>query len=153
MADSVVFDVREKLHALGILVSVSQNYLDQQFREGMKREGRYCRWRFKRNFPRKITDLSTQSLKPIDLMSALTLVSSYYAEDDWLFPQHNFYVRLYFATPTKLAGYFKSYASDKRRTEIRFHSDDWIPISLEKPQIINHSKVWRYFLHEETKAR
>ncbi len=83
-------------------------------------------------------------------MSALTLVSSYYAEDDRMFTEHNFYVRLYFSVSTKLAGYFKLYASDRRRTEIRFHSDDWIPVLSEKSQIINHSRVWRYFLHEET---
>lgn len=149
LVDSVVYDGREHLHALGILVSVSQDHLNQQFRHGLRGEkGRFCCWSFKRNFPHKIIELSTQSLEPVDLISALALVSSYYAEDDWMFTEHNFYVRLYFSVSRKLTGYFKSYASDRRRTEIRFHSDDWIPIRSEKSKIINHSRVWRYFLHE-----
>jgi len=144
-----MFDKQMHLYALGILVFGSQDVLVKKLREGRKADERFSRWDFKKNFPHRIIDLSKRASKPVGVISALSLYPDYYAGDDWLFPQHNFYVRLYFATSGVPVGYFKSYASDRKHTEIRFHSDDWITISDAK-KIINGSRAWRYYLHENT---
>jgi hypothetical protein len=144
-----MFDKQMHLYALGILVWDSSTGLIAKSREGRKADERFNRWNFKKNFPQRIIDLSMRALKPVGVISALSLYPYYYAENDWLFPQYNFYVRLYVATSGIPVGYFKSYASDRKHTEIRFHSDDWITIPDAK-KIMNGSRVWRYYLHENT---
>ena len=137
------------LYALGILVFGPQDVLTRKLLEGRKADERFTRWNFKKDFPRRIFDLSKRASKPVGVISALSLYPDYYAEDDWLFPKYNFYVRLYYATSGIPVGYFKSYASDRKHTEIRFHSDDWITIPDAK-KIMNGSRVWRYYIHEKT---
>jgi hypothetical protein len=149
LSESLIFDKQMHLYALGILVFGSQDLSVEKLSGGRKERRRFSRWNFKRNFPQRIIDLSKRALKPNGVISALSLYPYYYAEDDWVFPQYNFYVRLYYATSRIPVGYFKSYASDRKRTEIRLNSDDWIMISDAK-KIMNGSRLWRYFIHENT---
>lgn len=66
-----------------------------------------------------------------------------YEDNEVMFEKYGLHVRFYFAVGGVVKGYFKSLASNIRKTQIRFYSEDWVPIR-NGPKI-KPSQGFRYF--------
>lgn len=142
----LAWDSEKDLGIIGILVCQPQDVLDHKLKDGKSSEGRYCFWKFGERFPRRIR----QTISDFVIGSTGTYSEAAKApdeegcrEDDLYLTNYSFYVRFYFAVGGVVQGYFEVYRVDSDLTELRFHSEDWVPI--KDGAKIRPSQGYRYY--------
>ena len=149
-------DNEERLGFVGILVCQPQSVLDHKLRDGREDDGCYCYWEFasdpelaKKRFPKRIRQLIESFETTGSYSEVRKAPGGGYEDDDLDFTDpYGFYVRLYFAVGGIVRGFFKCYAADQERTQLRFRSDDWVPVKSIK---VRPSQGYRYFSHNGAK--
>lgn len=124
---------------VGILVCQPIEVLKHKQTDGRKEDEQYCFWEMTR-FPKKVKERLFSESQGIVSRPA-KLFDFVYDEDDLIF--EDFDVRLYFAVKGIVRGYFVCKACNKDLSELRFHSEDWYPIT--KQIKVKPSQGWRYF--------
>ena len=125
---------------ISILVCQPQKVLDHKLKDGKKEDDKYCYWTM--TFPKKIKEaLFPESTGRYSIPAKAPGFGLIYDEDDLIF--ENFVVKLYFAVGGVVRGYFVCKACDKKLTELRFHSEDWFPVT--KLVRVKPSQGWRYY--------
>jgi len=135
---------------IGILVCNSEKVLRHKQQDGKRKDGIYCYWEMTR-FPKQILALFPppfESTGSYSETAAAPRTDWDYDKDDKTFPS-DVEIRLYFAVKGLIKGYFicKAMGERHRVNELRFHSEDWHPVSKLTP--IKPSQGFRYFKHEE----